>query len=90
MLLLSFRIVTFELWRILVEVLTKYMDDLQEINEGNATEHNLKTVESIVIFPFLYMFPKDEKQVSSVILNKFPTILKKFRINILLTHIEFS
>ena len=60
-------IVSFELWRILVEVLTKYMDDLQEINEGNATEHNLKTVESIVIFPFLYTFPEDEKQVQEII-----------------------
>ncbi|KZC05364.1 Telomere-associated protein RIF1 [Dufourea novaeangliae] len=47
--------IIFELWLILAEVLIQYMKDLQDINEGNATEHNLKTVESIVIFPFMYM-----------------------------------
>ncbi|XP_076656705.1 uncharacterized protein LOC143361301 [Halictus rubicundus] len=59
--------VVFELWRILAEVLTKYMDDLQEINEGNAAEHNLKTVESIVIFPFMYISLEDHKQAQELI-----------------------
>ncbi|XP_076381811.1 uncharacterized protein LOC117222982 isoform X2 [Megalopta genalis] len=59
--------VVFELWRTLAEVLITYMDDLQEINEGNAAGHNLKTVESIVIFPFMYMSLEDHKQIQELI-----------------------
>ncbi|XP_078033803.1 uncharacterized protein LOC144468301 [Augochlora pura] len=59
--------VVFELWRTLAEVLTTYMDDLQEINEGNAAGHNLKTVESIVIFPFMYISLDDNKQIQELI-----------------------
>ncbi|XP_015438748.1 PREDICTED: telomere-associated protein RIF1-like [Dufourea novaeangliae] len=58
--------IIFELWLILAEVLIQYMKDLQDINEGNATEHNLKTVESIVIFPFMYMSLEDHEQVEEL------------------------
>ncbi|XP_076293103.1 uncharacterized protein LOC143215143 [Lasioglossum baleicum] len=61
------QITVYELWRTLAEVLTKYMYDLQEINEGNAVQHNLKTVESIVIFPFMYMSFKDHKQAQELV-----------------------
>ncbi|XP_076177307.1 uncharacterized protein LOC143151700 isoform X2 [Ptiloglossa arizonensis] len=61
------QIVIFELWQILAEVLIKYMDDLQEINDGSATEHNLKTVESIVIFPFMYIYLEDQKEEEELI-----------------------
>ncbi|CAK9821322.1 Telomere-associated protein RIF1 [Anthophora retusa] len=60
------RSVIFELWLILADILTKYMDDIQEINEGTATEHNLSTVESIVIFPFMYICLEDQKQVQEL------------------------
>lgn len=63
-LLFIFRTVISELWKILAEVTTKYMDDFQEINEGNALEHNFKTVESVVMFPFMYLCSEDGKQVS--------------------------
>lgn len=53
------------------DVLGKYMSDIQEINEGTTTEHNLKTVQSIVVFPFMYIHLQDQKQVSFIMLNKF-------------------
>ncbi|XP_029051883.2 telomere-associated protein RIF1-like isoform X1 [Osmia bicornis bicornis] len=55
-----------KLWLILIEVLITYMDDLQEINEGNDTQHNLKTVESIIMFPFMYMCLEDKDQIKEV------------------------
>ncbi|XP_053989570.1 telomere-associated protein RIF1-like [Hylaeus volcanicus] len=64
----KYQIVTFELWRILVEVLIQYMDDLQDINEGSATEHNLKTVESIVSFPFMYIHLQDKEQEEELLI----------------------
>ncbi|XP_076234263.1 uncharacterized protein LOC143179108 [Calliopsis andreniformis] len=69
--------VIFELWRILAEVLTKYMDDQQEINEGNSIEHNLKTVESIVVFPFMYISLENEKQVQEL-LKAWKCLYKQF------------
>ncbi|XP_043599630.1 telomere-associated protein RIF1-like isoform X2 [Bombus pyrosoma] len=58
--------VVLELWFILAHVLGEYMSDIQEINEGSTTEHNFKTVESIVAFPFMYMHLEDHKQVQEV------------------------
>ncbi|XP_060828353.1 telomere-associated protein RIF1-like isoform X2 [Bombus pascuorum] len=58
--------VVLELWFILAHVLGEYMSDIQEINEGSITEHNFKTVESIVAFPFMYMHLEDHKQVQEV------------------------
>ncbi|XP_017755481.1 PREDICTED: telomere-associated protein RIF1-like [Eufriesea mexicana] len=55
-----------ELWLILADVLGKYMSDIQEINEGSSSEHNLKTVESIVMFPFMYLQLEDQKQVQEL------------------------
>ncbi|XP_012137568.1 uncharacterized protein LOC100880674 isoform X2 [Megachile rotundata] len=55
-----------ELWVVLVDVLISYMDDLQEINEGTTTQHNLTTVESIVMFPFMYMCIEDQNQIQEV------------------------
>ncbi|XP_071870946.1 uncharacterized protein isoform X2 [Bombus fervidus] len=58
--------VILELWFILAHVLGEYMNDIQEINEGSTTEHNFKTVESIVAFPFMYIHLGDHKQVQEV------------------------
>ncbi|XP_020722031.1 telomere-associated protein RIF1 isoform X2 [Bombus terrestris] len=58
--------VVLELWFILASVLGEYMSDIQEINEGSTTEHNFKTVESIVAFPFMYIHLGDHKQVQEV------------------------
>ncbi|XP_068983726.1 telomere-associated protein RIF1-like isoform X1 [Bombus flavifrons] len=58
--------VILELWFILAHVLGEYMSDIQEINEGSTTEHNFKTVESIVAFPFMYIHLEDHKQVQEV------------------------
>lgn len=45
------------------------MDDIQEINDGSASEHNLKAVESIVMFPFMYIHLTDPKEVNFISLN---------------------
>nr|XP_031848183.1 telomere-associated protein RIF1 [Nomia melanderi] len=66
-----------ELWQILAEVTTKYMDDFQEINEGNALEHNFKTVESIVIFPFMYLCSEDNKQAQELV-KVWKSLFKQF------------
>nr|XP_033186524.1 telomere-associated protein RIF1-like isoform X2 [Bombus vancouverensis nearcticus] len=58
--------VILELWFILACILGEYMSDIQEINEGSTTEHNFKTVESIVAFPFMYIHLEDHKQVQEV------------------------
>lgn len=58
------------------------MSDLQEINEGNSAEHSLKTVESIVIFPFIHIRLEDKKQVIYFVLIKFLIILKIFCVKI--------
>ncbi|XP_043252693.1 telomere-associated protein RIF1-like isoform X1 [Colletes gigas] len=71
------QIVIFELWRILAEVLIQYMDDLQEINEGSATEHNLKTINSVVIHPFMYIEFEDQKQVQELV-NVWKRLYKQF------------
>lgn len=60
------RSVVLELWFILASVLGEYMSDIQEINEGSTTEHNFKTVESIVAFPFMYIHLGDHKQVNFI------------------------
>lgn len=59
------------MWLILIEVLITYMDDLQEINEGNDMQHNIKTVESIIMFPFMYMCLEDKNQVNYLYCNHF-------------------
>lgn len=61
------------------DVLGKYMSDIQEINEGTTTEHNLKTVQSIVVFPFMYIHLQDQKQVSFIMLNKFQFLSIMYR-----------
>lgn len=39
------------------------MEDSCNINEGNAAQHNFKTIEYILKFPFMHIFLKDLKQV---------------------------
>ncbi|XP_012282506.1 telomere-associated protein RIF1 [Orussus abietinus] len=48
----SINFATEELWCILAKLMTKYMSDGQEINEGNAAEHNFQTILSLISFPF--------------------------------------
>ncbi|KAG7210962.1 hypothetical protein KM043_016334 [Ampulex compressa] len=55
-----------ELWNVLAEVLVKYMENSQEINECNTTGSNFETVNSILIFPFTYIFLQDPLQVQGL------------------------
>ncbi|XP_035740331.1 telomere-associated protein RIF1-like isoform X1 [Vespa mandarinia] len=55
-----------EIWCIVAEILTKYMEDSCNINEGNAAQHNFKTTEYILKFPFTHIFLKDLKQVQEI------------------------
>ncbi|KAF7396001.1 hypothetical protein HZH68_010051 [Vespula germanica] len=55
-----------EIWCIVAEILTKYMEDSCNINEGNAAQHNFKTIEYILKFPFMHIFLKDLKQVQEI------------------------
>ncbi|CAD1476498.1 unnamed protein product, partial [Heterotrigona itama] len=58
--------IIFELWLILADVLEKYMTDMQGLSKANTTEQYLKTVESIIVFPFRYMYLEDQKQIQEL------------------------
>ncbi|KOX79489.1 Telomere-associated protein RIF1 [Melipona quadrifasciata] len=58
--------IIFELWLILADMLEKYMTDMQGLSKASTTEQYLKTVESIIVFPFRYMHLEDQKQVEEL------------------------
>ncbi|KAK1129475.1 hypothetical protein K0M31_019201 [Melipona bicolor] len=58
--------IIFELWLILADMLGKYMTDMKGMCKASTTEQYLKTVESIIVFPFRYMHLEDQKQVQEL------------------------
>ena len=53
-----------EMWCMLAEVSTKYMESCQQINEGDAAKHSFSTIQAILAYPFSYLFLEDLTQVS--------------------------
>ena len=60
--------IAIEIWCILSKILTKYLEDSQNINESTTIEHNFKTMENVLSFPFSIIELDDE---SEVFYNKF-------------------
>lgn len=56
-----------EMWCMLAEISTKYMEKGQQINEGDAAQHKFTTIEAILAYPFHYLFLDDPAQVSGVV-----------------------
>lgn len=44
-------------------MVTKYMSDEQEVNEGDAGSHDFTTVQTLIKFPFTLHFAPDVWQV---------------------------
>ncbi|XP_015171634.1 PREDICTED: telomere-associated protein RIF1-like [Polistes dominula] len=55
-----------EIWCIIAEILIKYMEDTGKINEGNAAQHNFKTTEYVLKFPFKQILSKDLKEILEI------------------------
>ncbi|KAI4480049.1 hypothetical protein M0804_010410 [Polistes exclamans] len=66
-----------EVWCIVAEILITYIEDTGKINEGNAAQHNFKTTEYILKFPFTQILSKDLKQILEIS-NTWKKLYKQF------------
>ncbi|XP_043494330.1 telomere-associated protein RIF1-like isoform X2 [Polistes fuscatus] len=66
-----------EVWCIVAEILITYIEDTGKINEGNAAQHNFKTTEYILKFPFTQILSKDLKQILEIS-NTWKRLYKQF------------
>lgn len=55
----NFHILIIEVWCIFAGILIKYINDDNNINQGNDTNHNFSTIFKIMHFPFTYPFWRD-------------------------------
>ncbi|XP_044004006.1 telomere-associated protein RIF1 [Aphidius gifuensis] len=55
----NFYSIIIEVWRIFAGILIKYINDDNNINQGNDTNHNFSTIFKIIHFPFTCSFWRD-------------------------------
>lgn len=55
-----------DMWCILVEALTKWLENCHTLNDGDTTGNNFSAIYDILIYPFSHLFVNDMKQVQKI------------------------